>query len=89
VKKILSVIPQDDYQLSVLFDNQQEVIIDMQRKLYTVRFSELRDLKVFKAAATNGKLISWPSGLSLSVSEIMEMNPVYTQCLLGEWSNDN
>jgi hypothetical protein len=73
MSKITEVILSDGYLLKVLFDNKQAAIIDMKKKLNTARFSELRDEKVFSAGKTDGKSVHWPGGLSIAVSEIMEM----------------
>lgn len=71
--KIAAVIPGDNYCLTVRLDNNNAVTIDLKRKLFTVRFSELRDEDVFRAAATDGELVYWPGGLSIDIGEIMEI----------------
>jgi hypothetical protein len=70
--KITSVIPGDEYLLTVRLDNNSSVTVDLKKKLLTVRFSELRDQAVFRAAATDGKSVYWPGGFSLDLDEIME-----------------
>lgn len=72
-KRITEVIPGSDYLLTVQLNDNKMITIDMKKKLHTVRFAELSDQQVFKAAATDGKTVYWPSGLSLEVSEILEM----------------
>lgn len=44
----------------------------MKKKLFTARFSELRNKQTFRAAATDGKVVYWPGGVSMAVSEIIE-----------------
>ena len=73
MRKITEVILSANYLVTVRFDNNQSVNIDMREKLYTVRFSELRNEQVFNAARTDGKSIHWPGGLSIAISEIMEI----------------
>jgi len=73
MRKITEVILSANYLVTVRFDNNQSVNIDMKEKLYTVRFSELRNEQVFNAARTDGKSIHWPGGLSIAISEIMEI----------------
>ncbi len=73
MRKITEVLLSDGYMVTVLFDNKQAVIIDMKKKLNTARFSELRDEKVFNSAKTDGKSVQWPGGVSIAVSEIMEI----------------
>lgn len=70
--KITSVIPGEDYLLTVRLDNNHSVTLDMGKKLLTLRFSELRDTAVFRAAKTDGKAVYWPGGFSLDLDEIME-----------------
>lgn len=71
--KITELILAEDYYLvTVRFDNNHTVTIDMKKKLYTARFSELRNKELFKSAKTDGKSILWPGGLSISINEIMD-----------------
>lgn len=71
--KIAKVIPLTGYRVAVFFDNGRAVTVDMNAKLRTVRFSGLRDLQTFNAVTTDGKSIHWPRGVSMAVSEIIEM----------------
>lgn len=56
----------------VRLDNGHAILVDMKKKLFTARFSELRDKQVFTAARTDGKVIYWPGGLSLTIGELVE-----------------
>lgn len=71
--KIKEIVIGADYQVTVRFDNNHSVTIDMNTKLHTARFSELRNKQVFNAARTDGKSIHWPGGISIAISEIMEI----------------
>jgi len=71
--RILKVTPLDEYCITVFFDNNHSVIMDMKSKLYTVRFSELRNEKFFKTVITDGRAILWAGGISIAISEIMEI----------------
>ena len=71
--KIKEIAIGADYQVTVHFDNNHSVIIDMNTKLHTARFSELRNKQVFNAARTDGKSIHWPGGISIAISEILEI----------------
>lgn len=62
----------DDYLLTVRLDNGSTVMLDLKNKLYTARFSDLRARQVFAAARTDGKVIYWPGGLSLTIGELVE-----------------
>ena len=72
MEKITEVILGEEYQLTIRFDNHQSVSIDMKNKLHTARFSEIRNKQRFDMVKTDGKLVYWPDGISLSISEIME-----------------
>lgn len=71
--KIEKVIPGAEYCITVCFDNKHSVTIDMKNKLHTVRFSELRKTEIFNSAQTDGRAILWTGGLSIAVSEIVEI----------------
>ena len=71
--KIAEVLFDEEYVVTVRFDNHHSVSLDMEQKLHTARFSELRDKHLFTAAKTDGKSVCWPGGISMSISEIMEM----------------
>ena len=61
------------YLLSVCLDTNHSVTVDLGKKLHTARFSEIRDRTVFCAARTDGKMVYWPDGLSITVDEILEL----------------
>ncbi len=63
----------DDYLLPVYLDNGHSLLVDMKKKLFTARFSELRDKQVFTATRTDGKVIYWPEGPSLTIGELVEL----------------
>lgn len=71
--KITSVVPGEDYFLTIRLDNSHSLTLDMKRRISTIRFSELRDEAVFRAAKTDGKAVYWPGGFSLDLGEIMEI----------------
>lgn len=71
--KIKEVILGNDYVITVRFDNNNSVDVDMKSRLHTARFSELRDYQVFSALQTDGKAVHWPGGISVSISELMEI----------------
>ena len=71
--KITGVSFGNDYLVTVRFDNNHLVTIDMKKKLHTARFSELRDEQVFQAVKTDGKSVYWPGGIAISISEIIEI----------------
>lgn len=71
--KITSVTPSAEYRLTICLDNNNAVMLDMGKKLLSIRFSELRDERVFEAVETDGKLVYWPGGFSMDIKEILEI----------------
>jgi hypothetical protein len=71
--KIAKVVPNAEHCITVSFDNNHSMILDMKLKLHTARFSGLRSDQVFAAAKTDGKSIHWPGEVSISISEILEI----------------
>jgi len=71
--KITGVFTNDEYLLTISFDNQHTATIDMRNKLHTARFSELNDINLFRSAKTDGRAILWANGISISTSEILEI----------------
>lgn len=71
--KILQVLPGADYCIIVRFSNSHAVTLNMKSKLRTARFSELSSPEVFELATTDGKAILWGGGISIAISEIIEM----------------
>jgi hypothetical protein len=73
MEMITTVIPRDEFMLTVSLGNGRTVTVDLRQKLHTVRFGELRDRQVFAAARTDGKAVYWPGGLAIAIGEIMEL----------------
>lgn len=71
--KITKAVPADDYCITVWFDNNHSVTLNMKEKLKTIRFASLRREQVFRAARTDAKSLHWPGGISMAVSEILEL----------------
>ena len=73
MSKIIRIVATTDYLVTVYFEDQDSVVVDMQGKLHTVRFSGLRNISQFISAKTDGRAILWPDGTSISISEILEI----------------
>lgn len=72
--KIEKVVPFPEGQILIFFDDKSSVNIDMKNKMRTIRFSELRNKEVFNSVSTDGRAVLWCGGLSMAISEIMELN---------------
>jgi hypothetical protein len=71
--KIAEVRAHDHYLITVRFDNHHSIILDMQEKIETARFSNLSDFELFYQATTDGRAILWPNGISIATNEIVEL----------------
>jgi hypothetical protein len=71
--KILRVVPNNGQYITAYFDNNHSIKIDMKDKLQTARFSNLRNMELFMAPKTDGRAILWSGGISIGISELMEM----------------
>lgn len=76
MKKISTVNAAADYKITLCFDNDEILMFDMKGKLHTARFSDLKDLNRFYAVKTDGRSIFWPGGVSISISELMELSAI-------------
>lgn len=71
--KITEVIPKEDYQLEVRFENGSSATLDFSKRLHTIRFGMLTDKDFFRRAKTNGTLITWDNKIEMSAREVLQM----------------
>ncbi len=55
----------DNYKLKIKFENNEERIFDLKPYLELGKFSELRDLNLFKRVRVVFDTIEWPNGIDL------------------------
>ena len=60
----------DDYKLNILFDNQEQKILDVKPFIKGDWYGELNDINYFKKADVDGFTIVWPNGQDLCPDEI-------------------
>ena len=70
---IISIRPMDGYFMEVKFSNGSTVILNLEKKLRTVRFSPLRDKGLFQSAATDGNSIRWNELIEISATEVFDI----------------
>lgn len=63
--RVTAVQATDDYKLILTFDNQERRSFDMRPYLTVGRFSELRDMKLFKQIGVSFDTVEWQNGLDL------------------------
>jgi hypothetical protein len=71
---IKKVVPHDDYTLSILFDNGEKGVLDMNSFLDFGVFRKLKDMETFKRIRVSFDTIEWDCGVDLDPEFI------YTKC---------
>ncbi len=72
MSKILNIIPNDDYTLTIELNNHHKIIYDMKPRLQTVRFCQLADINRFKAVwVKNENILVWDSLCQITIDEII------------------
>jgi hypothetical protein len=59
MRTIISLIPMDDYQLLVKFDDGTEKKVDIKPYLQLPVFSILKDINIFQKVKNHGYFIEW------------------------------
>ncbi len=74
MSKIVKVIPNDDYTLTIVLNNHHQIVYDMRSRLETIRFSGLRDLERFKEVRVEYEnTLVWDSLCEITIDEIINM----------------
>lgn len=76
ILKFLEAVPNDDYILSITFENNERLEFSMVQLLYTLRFSPLRDHTAWKRVEVYSTHLEWNEGtfpVSLNIEEIEEI----------------
>ena len=63
--QVTAVQATDDHKLILTFDNKERRLFDIKHYLTVGRFSELRDIMVFKRAGVAFDTVEWQNGLDL------------------------
>ena len=68
--KAISVTPQDDYSLLVVFDNDETRVFDVKPYLDFKPFEELRSMALFNTVKPAGLSIEWIHGQDICPDEL-------------------
>jgi hypothetical protein len=70
------------YKLKILFSNNQEKIVDLEKELYGPIYEPLKDIKYFKKVFVDSDLITvqWPNGEDFSPNLLYEMGIEVKEC---------
>ena len=72
----VSVIPNDDYIISVKFDNGEEKKFDVKPYIKGDWYGQLRDAAYFKAVTTDGYTVTWPNGQDICPDALYSLSSV-------------
>lgn len=72
----VSVTPNDDYIISVKFDNGEEKKFDVKPYIKGDWYGRLRDTSYFKAVKTDGYTVTWPDGQDICPDELYTLSYV-------------
>ena len=72
----VSVIPNDDYIISVKFDNGEEKKFDVKPYIKGDWYGQLRDAAYFKAVTTDGYTVTCPNGQDICPDELYSLSYV-------------
>ncbi|MBP5200340.1 MAG: DUF2442 domain-containing protein [Schwartzia sp.] len=70
------VMPNDDYIISVKFDNGEEKKFDVKPYIKGDWYGRLRDTSYFKAVTTDGYTVIWPDGQDICPDELYSLSYV-------------
>ena len=62
VSALKEVRPLPDYRLELSFQNGSTAVVNLQRRIQTLRFARLAPAKVFATARTEGDRVVWQDG---------------------------
>lgn len=72
--KIIKVIPNKDYTLTIELSNNHRIIYNMGPRLITTRFCHLANLDKFQTVRVDhGTTLVWNSLCQITIDEIMDM----------------
>ena len=60
--RVKKVVPNDDYTINIVFDNEEEKVFDVKPYLDKGIFKELKDPNVFKSVRTFMGSVQWRHG---------------------------
>ncbi len=80
---IVDVQATDDYKLVLTFENRERRQFDMAPYLHVGRFSELRDITVFKKASISFDTVEWENGLDIDPEFLYEKSEAIAQPVLA------
>ena len=72
--RVLKVLPEENYRLSIVFDNDERREFDVTPYLNRGIFSELKDPNYFRQVAVSMGTIQWPNGQDFCPDTLFELS---------------
>lgn len=72
---LMEVRPGDHYRLELIFRNGSTAVVNMEKRIHSIRFSKLKSPQLFRTARADGDQIVWSDGkekISVYASEILD-----------------
>lgn len=66
----VSVVPQDNYILSIKFDNGEKKFFDVKPYIKGDWYGQLKNVMYFNAVTTDGYTVVWPEGQDICPDEL-------------------
>jgi hypothetical protein len=72
--KIIKVVPNEDYTLTIELSNNHRIVYDLHPRLQSTRFCGLADIKKFKTVRIEHEnTLVWNNLCQIAIDEIMDM----------------
>ncbi len=71
--RILNTEAVDEYRLEIKFSNGTTLILNLEDKVKTIRFRQLKDKELFRRVSTDGHSIKWNELIEISATEAFEI----------------
>lgn len=73
MSRIKKVTIKEDYKIEVILENGSSVVLNMDKRINTIRFKPLADKELFGKAKTDGNFIRWEDKVEISINEIFQL----------------
>ena len=70
----VQVCPEEDYMLSIVFDNGEKKVFDVKPYIRGDWYGMLRDKDYFCRVSTDGYTVVWPKGQDLCPDELYDLS---------------
>lgn len=72
--KILNVIPVDNYNLIITYENGEKKLFDVKPYILGEWFGQLKDINIFKTVKPCGDTVEWADGQDIAPHELYDLS---------------